>query len=171
MMPMCMLRKSSVTLKQFADAVCGNNAQALPMMSSAPLDFPCVLFSLYCKSDQATLAELPNILLRQPRGQKQTCMHVHAEISFSVYMFKWRGRVGLIKAYSRRLINLEVSWETGMIYVLLFFILPDAAKSSSPSLPYSLSWICPLCIETSPQSRTQLWARPRQKAARAARHR
>lgn len=53
MMLMCTLRKSRVTPKQFADAVCGNDAQALPMMSSAPLDFPCVLFPLYCKSDQA----------------------------------------------------------------------------------------------------------------------
>lgn len=69
------LRKSRVTLKQFADAVCGHNAQALPLMSSAPLDFPFVLFSLYCKSDRAALAELPNILLRQPRGQMQTCAH------------------------------------------------------------------------------------------------
>lgn len=73
------LHESRVTRKQFAAAVRGHTAQALPLMSSAPLDFPCVLFSLYCKSDRAVLEELPNILLRQPRGQMQTCAQAHAE--------------------------------------------------------------------------------------------
>lgn len=46
MMLMCTPCEGRVTLKQFADAVCGHNAQALLLMSSAPVDFPCVLFSL-----------------------------------------------------------------------------------------------------------------------------
>lgn len=95
MMLMRMLRESRVTLKQFAVAVRGHNAQALPLMSSAPLDFPCVLFSLYCKSDRPCSQ---NCLISSYGNPEDKCKHVHARarrgISFSVYMFEWRGWVG-----------------------------------------------------------------------------
>lgn len=58
-----------------------DNTQALQLMSSARLDFPCVLISLSlslslnCKSDQPLLKEPPNILLQQALGQLQTLLH------------------------------------------------------------------------------------------------
>lgn len=188
MMLMHTLCESRVTLKQFAAAVRGHNAQALPLMSSAPLDFPCVLFSLYCKSDRAALAELPNIPLWQPRGQTQTCVHAHAEGYHSQFICLnggdgW-GKIRLRRfnlapsLYGGLTVDNRATWRflrrPGWFHILLFFIFPDTAKSSHKFTPTVLILFCEsahFALKRVLQHRIQPWPFPRRKAGRTATHR
>lgn len=170
MMLMRTLRENRVALKQFAAAVRGHNAQALPLMTSAPLDFPCVLFSHYCKSDRAALAELPNILLQQPPRTNKN-MRACRGTSFAVDMFEWRGWVGgnQVKGFQFSPISLWQAYNGSAwrfprrpdsFRILLFFISPEVAKSTwkfTPTFvnPPTLHWNEPGNTESHPKSHCQ----------------
>lgn len=85
--------------------------------------FPmCLILSLDCKSDQAPLKELPNILLRQAWGQTLTCTHAQTLKDVVISLFVWNCvRMGSRKLHGNCLNVALISW--GVIYSRLWTIM------------------------------------------------